>query len=265
MLFVTTLSGCINIDSIKVKLKLKNNDFEYIKEGKIRKITIQNTRDKGFSFVVTDKQAINELYDILSSAKVITKKTQLEPDYIFQMEESSKKIYTFNYVAGLDEKNLGNLYDGNKMYIVSKRIDSDIINSFWTIRKPINFNKVYYTSILDTIKQYAKDGAKGKTFGINIGDDIEATRFLLSTDLEDFKVELNKLPQNIELYDKNRDYDFVINISTQGYKQKVYKSIVSVVASNDNSAKKYYIIANYPPSVDSWEIRIVPDVKPVDF
>ncbi|HEY5562189.1 MAG TPA: hypothetical protein VIK72_10630 [Clostridiaceae bacterium] len=265
MLFMTTLSGCINVDALKVKLKIKNSDFEYIKEGKIRKITIQNTRDKGFSFVVTDQQAINELYDILSSAKVISQKTELEPDYIFQMEESSKKIYSFNYVAGLDEKNLGNLYSGNKMYIVSKRIDTDIINSFWTIRKPINFNKVYYASIIQTIKQFTKNGVKGKTIGINIGDDIEAIRFLLSTDLEDFKGELNKLPQNIELFDKNQTYDFVLNVSTQGYKQKIYKSIISIENLSDNSVKKYYVIAEYPPSVDSWDIKITPDVKPADF
>ena len=37
---------------------MKNNDFEYIKENKINKIIIQNTRDPGYRFIVTDKKEL---------------------------------------------------------------------------------------------------------------------------------------------------------------------------------------------------------------
>lgn len=51
-------SGCSKADSLKVKLGLKNNDFEYIKQNKIEKIVIQNTRIKGIGLLYQ----IKELY-----------------------------------------------------------------------------------------------------------------------------------------------------------------------------------------------------------
>ena len=48
MIFILalTFSGCSKIDNLKIKMGLKNNDFEYISENKIEKIVIQSTRDE---------------------------------------------------------------------------------------------------------------------------------------------------------------------------------------------------------------------------
>jgi hypothetical protein len=253
------------LDQIEVKLGMKNNDFEYIKQGKIKKIVIQNTRDPGFRFVVTDQKAISELYDILSTAKEVQNKSTLEPDYVFQMEESPNKIYTFNYIAGLDKGDAGNLYSEDKVYVVSKRIDNDIIKSFWNIRKPKDFAKLYYGLILNQVDAYSKSEGNGKSIGINIYDDIDVAKFILSTDLENFKSDLASKYSNAELINppasgqKAKDYDVIMNVKTVGYKTFLYNCIVTFTDKKKNSEKKYYIQISDQYKDGRWSTKVYAD------
>ena len=241
--FVVT--GCSNVEGLKVKLGMKNNDFEYIKQGKIEKMVIQNTRDKGFRFVVTDKKVITELYDILSAAKEVNEKSALEPDYIFEMQEGPNKIYKFNYIAGLDKKDAANLYSDDKMYVVSKRIDRDIIKSLWNLRIPKEFNYIYYESILKTLDEYEKKEGKQKKIGINIYDDVQVAKFILSTDLEDFKAKLDPKGRNAVIADKDKEYDVKMSVKTYGYKSDTFKAIIVFWNKAEMSEKKYYVSNQY--------------------
>ncbi|MCM0649480.1 hypothetical protein NBE98_14025 [Clostridium swellfunianum] len=262
ILFSSFFYGCDRIDQMKVKLGMKNNDFEYIKQGKIRKIVIQNTRDTGFRFVVTDQKAISELYEILSTAKPAPVKSELEPDYIFEMEEGPGKIYRFNYIAGLDKKDAGNLYSEDKIYLVSERIDNDIIKSFWNIRKPKDFQKIYYGNILSFAEKYSKEEAKGKSIGINIYDDVEVAKFIFSADLEDFKSSLSGKGLNTELMtqakgeEKQKEYDVVMNVKTVGYKTFLYKCEITFWDKENKSEKKYYITMTYKSSDGRWTTKV---------
>lgn len=249
---------------------MKNNDFEYIKQGKIKKIVIQNTRDPGFRFVVTDKKAISELYDILSTAKEAQNKSTLEPDYIFEMQEGINKTYTFNYIAGLDKKDAGNLYSEDKVYVVSKRIDNDIIKSFWNIRKPKNFNSIYYGLILSQVEQYAKEEGKDKTIGINIYDDVEIAKFILSTDLENFKRNLQERAPDAEMISTPKEgntpknYDSVMTVRTVGYKTFLYKCEITFLDKQKNSEKKYFITITDPAKDGRWSTK-VETKRPIDW
>lgn len=256
-------TGCKNFDQIKVKIGIKNQDFEYIKQGRIKKITIQSTRDKSFRFVVTDEVAIKDLYEILSSAKEVDEKSTLEPDYIFEMYEGVNKIHKFSYIAGLDEKNGANLYSDDKSYIVSKRIDNDIIKNFWNIRKPINFEAVYYDSIIEVLDKHIKDEGKGEKILLDISEDNEATKFMLSTDLESFKEKLLKDFNTVLLKDKETPYDKLITVKTEGYKSTIYKSSVTIKTNLDEKEKKYYVIAKYDKG--TWKIETFEDEKPSGF
>ena len=238
-------TGCSSIDGLKVKLGMKNNDFEYIKQGKIEKMVIQNTRDKGFRFVVTDKRVITELYDILSTAKKVEEKSALEPDYVFEMQEGPNKVYKFNYIAGLDKKDAANLYSDNKMYLVSKRIDSDIIKSLWNLRIPKEFNNVYYSSVLKTLDEYQKRDGKQKKVGINIYDDVQVAKFILSTDLEDFKAKLEPKGRNAVIAEKDKEYDVQMSVKTYGYKATTFKAIIIFWNKSEMSEKKYYVSNQY--------------------
>ena len=225
------LSGCDKIDELEVKAGLKNSDFEYIREGKVDKIVIQNIRDQGFKFVVTDQNAIKDLYDILSSGKKVSRKSSLQPDYI-------------------------NLYSNNQIYIVSKRIDNDMINNFWNIRMPPNnFKQVYYGSIMNTLNEYFRDKDKNKKIGINFRDDIDGSRFILSTEVEEFKSDLNDKFKNAGIGNNNKDkYDIWVTIKTEGYKSTLYKATITFWDKKNKSEKIYYIYDTY--SGAGWDIKV---------
>lgn len=263
LIFSLCFTGCSRMDSLKVKFGLKNNDFEYIKQNKIEKIVIQNTRDQGYRFVVTDKTAIQELYEILSTAKEVKEKSTLKPDYVFEMHEAHDKVHKFNYVAGLDKKNGGNLYSDDKIYIVSKRIDNDIIKSFWNIRIPKDFTDVYYNSILKVLNEYSKSAKNNKNIGINLSEDIDVAKFILSTDLEDFKSKLKDKYANASLVEgDDSKYNVLMTVKTQGYKRLLYKSIITFYDRTEKSETKYYIKSEYVNR--SWDTKVY-NSKPDGF
>ncbi len=260
-------TGCKSFDGIKVKLGMKNNDFEYIKQGRIKKIIIQSTRDKSFRFVVTDEIAIKDLYEILSTSKEVSEKSTLDSDYIFEMYEGVNKVYKFNYIAGLDEKDGANLYSGDKSYIVSKRIDNDIIQNFWNIRKPIDFKTVYYDSISKVLDKHIKNNVKvddkGKKIGIDISEDSTVAKFVLSTDLESFKSKSLNDYNAVLIEGEATDYDMLLKVKTEGYKSTIYKSSITVKNSLSDKEKIYYVIAKYDKGI--WNIEIYEDKKPDKF
>lgn len=265
---VLLLSGCSLINKLEVKLGKKNIDFEYMKEGKANKILIQNIRDKGFSFTVTDKKAIKELYDILSSAKQVEEKSSLKPDYIFKVFQDGKNTATFNYIAGLDKEDLGNFYCDNSIYIVPKRIDNDILKNFWNIRKPKDFNRVYYDTIKEVINRYInsddKNISKTKKIIVNINDDISIQKFLLSTELEDFKQGLKEISNELDLYESQeiKDFDVIAHVKTEGYSYSKFKAIITIENTLDNTESKYYVFNNHKNL--NWIFQISLD-KPEGF
>ncbi len=257
-MFSISLTGCDRWDALQVKMGWKNQDFEYIKQGKIEKIVIQNTRDKGFRFVVTDQKAIKDLYDILSTAKEVKEKSTLSPDYIFEMQEGPNQVHKFSYIAGSDKKDAGNLYSDDKVYLVSKRIDNDIIKNFDSVKKPKNFETIYYNSILKVVDDYLKSSNKqGKTVGINLKDDVESAKFIMSTDLELFKDKLQDKGRNASITEKDKSYDLAFTVKTVGYKLTVFKATVTIWDKNEKSEVKYYINDQYLNG--SWNTDIFTD------
>lgn len=263
VLIFIPLSGCSKIDNLKVKMGLKNNDFDYMTENKVDKIVIQSNRDPRFRFVVTDKGTIQDLHKILSEAKVANEKTSLEPDYIFEIHQNDETVIKFNYVVGLQEKKQGNFYNDDKAYVVSKRIDNDIIRNLSTLTKPRKFEELYYDTILKFIDKYGDSFDTNKKIGINISDDVEVLKYVLSTDLEYFKDRLNDKLPNAEVVNKNKnDFDILVNVKTYGYKTTIYKSIITLQDKSNNTENKYYVLCNYEDN--SWSIDVSKE-KPEGF
>ncbi len=241
-----------------------NEEFSYMAEGRSMKISIQSTRDKSYKFTVTDKDAVKEIYRILSKAKVVEEKTDIKPDYIFEIHVSPTDVRTFNYIAGWDKKEVANFYSDTQNFIVSKRLDNDIIKNFSNIRKPIDFDEVYYNTIINAIQTYNQGDVKSKKIGINIGSDIDVAKFQLSLDIEDFKDSLKNIP-NVELIEDNskkEDYDIVVNVKTQGYTSTRYKSIITFETKGNEKPVQYYCFNKYEQGV--WNISITKE-KPEGF
>ena len=81
----SSMVGCTPVNDIAVKFGFKNDDFNYMKTNKVDEIIIQNTRDSGFRFKVTDQTAIEDIYNALASGNPKSAKSSLDADYIFEI------------------------------------------------------------------------------------------------------------------------------------------------------------------------------------
>ncbi len=263
LVFSLFFTGCSYIDKASLWLKFKNEDFEYLKNGNVEKIVIQSTRDAGFRFIVTDKSTIKDLYSLLSSGKIVEEKSDLNPDYIFEIYQSSEKVYFFNYVAGISGGE-GNFYNDEKIYRVNKRLDNDIISNMAYLRKPRDFKDIYYGSILSVLSKYGSEiNPEGKEIGINLSEDLDIAKYLLSADLEDFKYELkNTMKKGVLIDGENKDYPLILTVKTDGYKTNVYKSILTLYNKADASEKQYYVRGDHENG--SWNIKVFNE-KPADW
>ena len=250
----TLFSGCELVDNGMVKLGLKNKDFEYIKENKVSQIVIQSTRDAGFRFVVTDKNAINNIYDIVSSGKVKESKSTLDADYIFDIY-IGEEAKSYKYVVSASDSDTGNFYDDEKAYLISKNLDDTIINNLSFVRKPRDFEDVYYKCILDVLEAKKDDLKEDNKVGVNIAGDVDCLKYMFSTDLEQFKKDIDKiLPKTTLVENNSDDFDTVITVKNRGYSSKIFKTTITVDDKKNKIYEIYYVSALYESK--GWNIDI---------
>jgi hypothetical protein len=115
---------------------------------------------------------------------------------------------------------------------------------------------VYYGSIIETLNKYFKD--KDKKIGINFNEDIDAARFILSTDLEEFKSELTDKFKNANIGNNDKEkYDVWVTVKTEGYKTTLYKATIKFWDVKKKSEKVYYIKDIYENG--RWNVTISED------
>lgn len=258
---VGSFSGCSVINSIEKKIGMKNDQFEYLNTNIVEKISIQSTRDVGFKFIVTETNSINNMYSLLSKGKVSENKSQLEPDYIFEFDlgDEVKKFY---YVVGSDE---GNFYNEDMIFTVPKRLDEGIIQNLSFVRKPRDFDYVYYNSILEVLKLVKDDeSSNGLKTGINIKGDVDCLKYIFSVELKKFTESANKIIPNVVLIDGNEgDIDVVLTVKNRGYDSTNFKTLITVNNKKNQELKEYYIVA--VNKFKEWEIEINVDSKPENW
>ena len=250
---ILNFSGCTTIEGIEKKLGLKNNYFDYLNSNDVDQISIQSTRDTGFKFIVTEESAIKEIYSLLSKAKVSENKSTLEPDYRFEFELGDE-VKEFYYVVGTDE---GNFYNDENIFSVSNRLDEGIIKNLSFIRKPRDFDYIYYQSILDVL-QVASENNDIKDFkiGINIKGDIDCLKYVFSTDLNKFIENAKQIIPNVELVNNNDgDFDVVVTVKNRGYDSTNFKTLITVANKKENTENKYYVVA--VNEFKEWNIDIL--------
>ena len=259
---ITTFSGCSVVENIEKKLGWKTDYFQYLDSENVEQISIQSMRDLGFKFIVTEGTAKNTMYNLLSKAQKSTEKSNLEPDYIFEFDlgDEVKKFY---YVVGSES---GNFYNDTDVYTVSNRIDEVIIQNLSFIRKPKEFNYIYYKPILEVLKK-VEPSLKDKDYkiGINIKSDADCLKYIFSNDLKDFTSDAEKIISNVELVQTTTaGYDVVITVKNRGYDTLVYKTAIIVNNKRENTEETYYVVAQY--EYKKWNISISePNVKPSNW
>lgn len=262
IIVATNLLGCNIANSALIKVGVRNEDFEYIKQSEVDKIVIQSSRDPGFRFVVTDSNAKNDIYEILRQGKVIGEKTSLQPDYILEVYigEETKQ---YKYIVNLDERGVGNFYDEDKVYLISKNLDETIIQNLSFTRKPKDFQEVYYSSILEVLKNKT-DLNVDNNIAIDISGDVDCLKYMLSVDLLEFQNKAKEVISNISLIDTGEStegFDTVIIVKNKGYNTKVFKTIIIVNNQKDKIYETYYVKGNYENK--KWNIKVSePNVVP---
>ncbi|NLZ34195.1 hypothetical protein [Clostridium isatidis] len=237
----------LNLKSCETK---KDNYFDYLKNSNVELISIQNVRDKSFKFLMTDKKAINNMSDLLSKAEVSETKSDLDPDYIFQIKIGDK-IEEYNYIVG--DYN-GNFYNDERIFTMPKRLDEAIMQNLSIIRKPRDFEYIYYNTILDTIK-LNKEQLTDKKVGIDIYQDIDCLKYILSSELKEFINNAKEILPNVELVEKDTsNFDVVIGIKNRGHSTTVYKSNIKIENKIDKSEDNYYVIGEY--EFNEWDYKV---------
>ena len=249
---MTILGGCNPIESIEKKFGIRNEYFEFLNNNNVSKISIQSTRDPGFKFIVTEDSAIKNMYQLLAKSKVSESKSTLEPDYIFEFQ-IGEEVRNFYYVVGSDE---GNFYNDNDIFTTSKRLDEGIIQNLSFIRKPRDFDYIYYQSILDVLN-VIKDKIKLSDYniGINIQGDIECLKYVFSIDLKSFLEKARKIAPNIDLVKNNdENFDLVITVKNRGYDSINYKTKITVNDRIQKYTDEYFITA--VNEFKEWNIKV---------
>lgn len=252
IMIVTPLSGCSVVNDLAVDLNFRNEKFDYIKQNKVDKIIIQNVRDSGFRFIVNDSKAINDIYKILSKGKECKEKSSLDPDYMFEIWIGDD-VKKYSYVVGANSSRVGNFYDDENAFSVPKNLENTIMQNLSFIRKPRNFEYIYYESILKVVESNKDLLSNGKV-GIDISGDVDCLKYVFSKDLEEFKKNLNKLIPNVGLVNNNpEDFDIIIKVKNRGYNSTAFKTLITIDNKLDKSFKSYYITAEYV--YKEWEIQ----------
>jgi len=247
-------SGCSVTNDLEVRMNLRNEQFEYIKQNRVDKIVIQSVRDNGFKFIVTDNKAINDIYKILSDGSEVSKKSSLDPDYVFEVY-IGEEVRKYQYVVGSNESDTGNFYNEDKAFSVPKNLENTIMQNLSFIRKPRDFQYIYYQSILRVIEKEKDILSKGNKVGIDISGDTDCLKYVFSADLEEFKKNLNKTLSNVALINNNNgDFDTVIKVKNRGYNGTIFKTLITVDNKKDKSFDSYYIVAEY--NYKDWDIKV---------
>lgn len=260
-----SLTGCGLIDTALVKVGLKSTDFDYLLQNKVDKIIIQSSRDAGFRFIVNDQSAIQNIYKILSKGNIKDEKTSLDPDYVFEIYMGDE-VKSYNYVVSVDERGVGNFYDENNSYLVSKSLDDSITQNLSFIRKPRDFEDIYYNSILQVLELKKDELSKGDNkVGIDITGDVDCLKYMFSVDLKKFEKNLDKVVAGTKLINNNsEEFDTVITVKNKGYSSKKFRTVITVDNKKDKVYETYYVVGNY--EYKSWDIYIGnPGEKPDEW
>jgi len=258
------LSGCTFINDLEVKMNIKNEQFEYIKQNRVDKIVIQNVRDSGFRFVVNESKAIDDIYKLLSDGSEVSKKSSLDPDYIFDICIGDE-VKKYQYVVGANEHDTGNFYNEDKAFSVSKNLENTIMQNLSFIRKPRDFQYIYYQSILKVIESKKDSLSNNNKIGIDIGGDVDCLKYIFSVDLEEFKKNLKKVLPNVDIVNNNyENFDTIIKVKNRGYNSTIFKTLITIDNKKDKSFESYYILAEY--NYKDWDIKVSePNKVPQDW
>lgn len=200
---------------------------------------------------------------MLSKGREVSEKSSLDPDYIFEIHIGDE-VKKYEYVVGANERNKGNFYDENNIFSISKSLDNTIMQNLSFIRKPRDFEYVYYQSILKVVN-LKKQELSNNNVGIDILGDVDCLKYMFSMELEEFKKNLRKELPSVDLVKNNySDFDAIVKVKNRGYSSTLFKTLITIEDKKDKVYESYYVTAEY--NFKDWDINISdPNQKPDEW
>ena len=243
------MSGCSS--KINPQMTAKGLDSR-----QIERIVISNNRYAG-RYTIIDQENIDRFKNNIIKAKSVTTDIKLEPDFVFDLYDSTKKIATFKYIAGVDDENTGNLIDeDNKLYHVNPLIEDEFMKRLMKDGGLKNIQDYYISAIsllIDKSLEVSKTNSKEDlTIIVDTAKDYSITRYLTSIEQKRIFDSIDKKGVKIKFPTEVDKGDFYIKLNTEQYSDKSCIATASVTDKKGTTVK-YRLEGNYN---EDWKYHI---------
>lgn len=240
------------LSSCKGRSETERRIKSSIEGAHIDRVIITSTRNAA-KYTIVDLKSISRIKGNILKAKDANKDTKLEPDFIFKFFEGRKEAASFEYIAGINDKDEGNLIDDKgSLYNISSIIEDEFLKRI--MRKTSSKNvPEYYISLIELILEKT-NAQHGSTVVVDVIKDYTVTKSILSVEQKRILDSVDKKGIKIILPSEKDGYDYYIKINTSSYTDIASKGTVSV-KNKLNVETIYHVEGNFKDGKWSYYIR----------
>lgn len=231
---ITTLlfTSC---SSSRVNPKIQKKGIE---NTPIQLVTVTNKRFAG-KYTIVDKKIVERFKNSVLRAKDVSETNKLDPDFTFDFYDQTKKIASFNYIAGINDDEVGNLIDeeGN-IYHINPSVEDEFIKRLLNKSGTSNSSMApeYYISLLKDLIKKAKV-PENSTIVVDIRKDYLVTRQLTSVEQKRILDSINEKNIKIMFPTETDKWDYLFEIRTEKFAGNTSLARVTVTDKDKNVAK----------------------------
>jgi hypothetical protein len=231
-IMLTSCSGGAAQNSLKAIFE--NNQVE--------RIAVTNSRYAG-RYTIIDKKGIERFKNRILKSDEAKVENKLEPDFTFEFFDETKKLVTFKYIAGINDKETANLIDENgKLFHVNTSIEDDFMKRLMKREENENIPE-YYISLIGRLIE--KSGAvKDNTVIVDIGKDYTVTRAITSVEQKSILDSIDQHDVKVKFPGEVDKWDYTIKVRTNKYTD-TYSEAVGTITDNRNISQKYQIVGDF--------------------
>lgn len=225
---------------------------EPLEGAHIDRIIITSTRNAA-KYTIVDSKSISRIKSTIEKGRDAKEDMKLEPDFTFQFYDGRKEIMFFNYIAGVNDKDIVNLIDDKKtLYHIDTSIENEFLKRI--MRKTTSKNvPEYYISLLELIIEKT-NVAQNSTVVVDITKDYTVTKGILSVEQKRILDSVDKRGIKVKFPKEVETYNYYIKINTTSYTDVSSKTIVTV-KDKTGSETKYNLEGKYDGKRWSYFIR----------
>lgn len=227
-----------------------------IDSSEINQVTVTNKRFAG-KYTIIDKKIVDRFKSTVLKAKDVSGTNKLDPDFTFDFYDQTKKVATFNYIAGINDNELGNLIDEEgKIYHINTSIENEFLKRL--LNKSDNGNShmapEYYISLIkDLIKK--SDVPDNSTIVVDIRKDYLVTRQMTSVEQKRILDSIDERNIKIVFPTETEKWQYMFVIRTEQFMNNISKATITVT-DKDKKITKYVYEGNFIKDKWSYHSRI---------